>query len=117
MVWGTFFRDEVPQSARLSAGGVQSLKGQCPNAFGIFFGVASLSIGNLFSFLFLVYVICTLLPGFASSSLCDKSNMLVHLLDECGTTCTTWHHMPVHLLDERGTTHLLDDHTDHTSIR
>ena len=38
-----FFRDEVPQSARLSAGGVQSLKGQCPNAFGIFFGGASLT--------------------------------------------------------------------------
>ena len=34
MVWGTFFGDEVPQSARLSAGGgVQKLFGQCPNAF------------------------------------------------------------------------------------
>ena len=46
MVWGTFFRDEVPQSARLSAGGggVQSLKGQCPNAFGNFFGGASLNL-------------------------------------------------------------------------
>ena len=33
-----------PQSARLSAGrGVQSLFGQCPNSFGIFFGGASLS--------------------------------------------------------------------------
>ena len=47
MVWGTFFRDEVPQSARLSAGGgVQTLNGQCPNAFGIFFGGASLIIHN-----------------------------------------------------------------------
>ena len=44
MVWGTFFRDELPQSARLSAGGVQSLKGQCPNAFGNFFGGASLNL-------------------------------------------------------------------------
>ena len=41
---GHFFRDEVPQSARLSAGwGVQSLNGQCPNAFYAIFGGASLS--------------------------------------------------------------------------
>ena len=40
---GHFFRDEVPQSARLSAGeGVQSLNGQCPNAFYAIFGGASL---------------------------------------------------------------------------
>ena len=45
MVWGTFFRDEVPQSARLSAGeGVQSLNGQCPNAFCAIFGGASLRL-------------------------------------------------------------------------
>ena len=43
MVWGTFFRDELPQSARLSAGGVQSLKGQCPNAWGDFLNGASLT--------------------------------------------------------------------------
>ena len=47
IVWGTFFRDELPQSARLSAGGVQSLKGQCPNAWGDFFGGASLTISQL----------------------------------------------------------------------
>ena len=42
---GHFFRDEVPQSARLSAGGGgQSLNGQCPNAFCAIFGGASLSI-------------------------------------------------------------------------
>ena len=41
---GHFFRDEVPQSARLSAGeGVQSLNGQCPNAFYAIFGGASLT--------------------------------------------------------------------------
>ena len=40
---GHFFRDEVPQSARLSAGrGVQSLNGQCPNAFYAIFHGASL---------------------------------------------------------------------------
>ena len=45
MVWGTFFRDEVPQSARLSAGGGgQLLKGQCPNAWGDFLNGASLRI-------------------------------------------------------------------------
>ena len=39
-----FFGDEVPQSARLSAGGgMQSLFGQCPNAFVINFNGASLS--------------------------------------------------------------------------
>ena len=48
MVWGTFFRDEVPRSARLSAeGGVQSLNGQCPNAFCAIFGGASLTIITL----------------------------------------------------------------------
>ena len=47
MVWGTFFRDELPQSARLSAGGGgQSLKGQCPNAFGNIFDGASLTFAD-----------------------------------------------------------------------
>ena len=44
---GTFseMSNEVPQSARLSAGrGVQSLFGQCPNRFGMFFGGASLLV-------------------------------------------------------------------------
>ena len=37
MVWGTFFGDEVPHSARLSVGrGVQKLFGQCPHAFCTF---------------------------------------------------------------------------------
>ena len=42
---GHFFRDEVPQSARLSAGGggVQSLFGQCLNAFVSNFNGASLT--------------------------------------------------------------------------
>ena len=44
MVWGTFFGDEVPQSARSSAGGVQKLFGQCPNAFVSNFNGASLTI-------------------------------------------------------------------------
>ena len=45
MVWGTFFGDKVPQSARLSAGegGVQKLFGQCPNAPSMNFSGASLS--------------------------------------------------------------------------
>ena len=49
MVWGTFFRDEVPQSARLSAGGgVQLLKGQCPNAWGDFLNGASQRLSRYF---------------------------------------------------------------------
>ena len=46
MVWGTSFGDEVPQSARLSAGeGVQKLFGQGPNAFGMNCNGASLTMG------------------------------------------------------------------------
>ena len=47
MVWGTFFGDEVPQSARLSAGGgggVQKPFGQCPNAFCANLNGAPLSV-------------------------------------------------------------------------
>ena len=44
---GHFFRDEVPQSARLSAGrGVQKLFGQCPNACCMNCNGASLSAPN-----------------------------------------------------------------------
>ena len=50
MVWGTFFRDEVPQSARLSAGeGVQWLNGQCPNAFYAIFHGASLNANPIYA--------------------------------------------------------------------
>ena len=50
MVWGTFFRDEVPQSARLSAGGGggQKLFGQCPNSQSHIFGGASLKWARFF---------------------------------------------------------------------
>ena len=39
MVWGTFFRDEVPQSACLSAGGGggKSYKGNAQMPFTLFF--------------------------------------------------------------------------------
>ena len=41
---GHFFRDEVPQSARLSAGGGgQKLFGQCPNARNAIYNGASLT--------------------------------------------------------------------------
>ena len=52
MVWGTFFGDEVPQSARLSAGeGVQKLFGQCPNAWVINLSGASLNLESKLSML------------------------------------------------------------------
>ena len=44
---GHFFRDEVPQSARLSAGqGMQKLFGQCPNKQSHIFGGASLTTNH-----------------------------------------------------------------------
>ena len=38
-------RKKVPQSARLSAGGVQSLFGQCPNGGGVNLLGSSLNLG------------------------------------------------------------------------
>ena len=45
MVWGTFFGDEVPQSARLSAGGGAKAIRAMPNASAMYLRRASLTTG------------------------------------------------------------------------